>query len=118
MINKIKRCFIFCLALILFITCKKDKGDLAVNGTLRDDSGFESCGWRIYLDNSAEFIHKMKNKNQTEIYSIIKPENLSDFKIELKDGLRLKFSYIIDTNGEISGTCGTLPAIIKHIENN
>ncbi len=74
---------IFCfLIIVLFISCKKDKGELPVYGTLHNLKGFDGCGWVINLD-----------KKEKSGCSALEPTNLSDFNLILLEGARLEFLY-------------------------
>jgi hypothetical protein len=56
--------------------CNKCRCD--TNGTLKNLTGLDGCGWVI----------QRSDKNET-----LEPVNLKDFNVTLQDGKKIKFSY-------------------------
>lgn len=81
--------FILASLLILGLTyCKKNTtptviGTSYINGTLRDETGFDGCSWLIELDAIDQFGNKM-----------LEPINLESFNLNLVSGHRVKFNYM------------------------
>ncbi len=62
---------------LLSTGCDKNSNTNYVSGTLRDYTGLDGCNWIIVLEDSSK----------------LEPVNLASFDLELRDGLKLQFSY-------------------------
>ena len=73
---------IILLSILILTSCQKGKGLLPIKGTLKNLTGLDGCGWVINLDE--------KDKDGC---STLEPTNLDKFKISLRDGQKVKFTY-------------------------
>jgi hypothetical protein len=72
-----KKILMIGITLTLIATaCDKCRGDY--DGTLKNLTGLDGCGWVIQLDGKDEKLE---------------PVNLEDFNVTLKEGNKIKFSY-------------------------
>jgi hypothetical protein len=81
---------------LLFSECSKNDhaGSDLDSGILMDWSKFDGCGWVIELDNHD--------------HTILEPDNLSQFSIDLTDSLSVKISYYINPDQSSSCMAGTV----------
>lgn len=68
-----------------------------VNGTLKDLTGFDGCGWLIELDTVDQYGSDM-----------LEPINLASFNLNLVSGQRVKFNYTPKTDRYSPCMCGTI----------
>ena len=66
---------------VCFTSCKKPFFASKDEGILKDFSGLAGCGWVIELDSSSDEMIRFELTN------------LSDFDIEPRDGMSVKFKY-------------------------